>query len=105
MNNLRKPFEMLLFISSFSTLAFALLLSAKRVEAPRLSLHQPAQHSTKPGESGAAKISFVSGNSGEIKTEDGVRLGFTNYKASDGVNLRVLYWDFGNAQKTTEFFN
>lgn len=33
---------------------------------------------------------------GEIKTADGIDLGFTNFKASDGVDLRVLYWDFND---------
>lgn len=40
------------------------------------------------------KIEFTEGNMGEIETADGIRLGFTNFKASDGVSVRILYWDF-----------
>jgi hypothetical protein len=42
----------------------------------------------------AGSIKFEQGNMGEIGTADGIDLGFTNFKASDGVDLRVLYWDF-----------
>jgi hypothetical protein len=47
-------------------------------------------------------IKFEQGNMGEIDTADGIHLGFTNFKASDGVNLRVLYWDFGDENHAAE---
>jgi hypothetical protein len=50
-------------------------------------------------------MKFEQGNMGTIRTADGIDLGFTNFKASDGVNLRVLYWDFddeGHAAQALE---
>ena len=47
-------------------------------------------------------VEFKRGDSGEIVTKDGVRLGFTDFKASDGAVLRVLYWDFENQTDATE---
>lgn len=37
------------------------------------------------------KLEFTAGDMGEIETRSGVHLGFTNFTASDGVGLQVVY--------------
>lgn len=41
---------------------------------------------------------------GEMMDEDGVHLGFTHYKASDGTSLKVLYAGFDNPAKAQDYF-
>jgi hypothetical protein len=50
------------------------------------------------------KTEFAVGDMGELRDEDGVHLGFTHFKASDGVGLMVLYEDFDNTAKAEEYF-
>jgi hypothetical protein len=50
-------------------------------------------------------MEFSRGNSGELSTPDGISLGFTNYKSSDGVNLRVLYYDFRDVAQAAQAFD
>jgi hypothetical protein len=48
------------------------------------------------GQSAPTKIIFEKTGMGELRDEDGVHLGFTNFTASDGNTLAVLYEDFGS---------
>jgi hypothetical protein len=50
------------------------------------------------------KIKFTRGISGELLTEGGEILGFTNFTASGGVELKVLYWDFDDSPHATDVF-
>jgi len=51
-----------------------------------------------------ADVVFKPGVRGEISFDNGIRLGFTDYTASDGVWLRVLYLtEDGQAQAVTAF--
>jgi hypothetical protein len=64
-----------------------------------------------PGSGQAAKepkqtgdVTFTPGGMGEISFDNGIRLGFTDYTASDGAWLRVLYLtEHGEAQAVTAF--
>lgn len=57
-----------------------------------------------PGESrGARRLKFTAFMSADV-IQDGVTLGSTFYKASDGVRLTVLYNDFDDAPDAAEFF-
>jgi len=51
---------------------------------------------------GQSHIEFEVGNSGELRTKDGVEVGYTDYWASDGESLRVLYNDEGAAAFSKE---
>jgi len=55
------------------------------------------------GRSTPKKITFENTSMGEMQDEDGVHLGFTNLKASDGNALRVLYEDFGSPASAQAF--
>jgi hypothetical protein len=46
------------------------------------------------GKSTPKRITYENTSMGEMQDEDGVHLGFTNLKTSDGNALRVLYEDF-----------
>ena len=50
------------------------------------------------------KTEFTNSSMGELEDADGVHLGFTHFKASDGVRLTVLYEDFDHAAKAEEYF-
>jgi len=67
----------------------------------------PSPQASKSAEHTRAKIGieFVSGDSGEIMTPDDIHLGFTNYKSTDGINLRVLYENFGDAAHAAQAFD
>lgn len=49
------------------------------------------------------KITFENTSMGELEDEDGVHLGFTNFTASDGTTLRVLYENFGSPAKAQDY--
>jgi hypothetical protein len=61
------------------------------------------QASTKTIQSAPKKISFKNTAMGEMRDEDGVHLGFTNFKASDGSTLTLLYEDFGSPATAQAF--
>jgi hypothetical protein len=82
---------LLLICSSISIAGPVPAGSAACFQAPGSSLEEG-----KANQKTAGSIKFEQGNMGTIRTADGIDLGFTNFKASDGVNLRVLYWDFDN---------
>jgi len=88
--------------------AFMLTLGTTQM-ASRVFLYQSSSNNSqaKSTESRGRekKIKFARGISGELLTEDGEILGFTNFSASDGVELRVLYEDFHGALKATEVFD
>jgi hypothetical protein len=89
--------------------AFMLTLGAAQM-ASRVLLYQSSGNnsqakSTESRGSEKKKIQFTRGISGELLTEDGETLGFTNFSASDGVELQVLYKDFDDALKATEVFD
>jgi hypothetical protein len=50
------------------------------------------------------KLEFDATSMGEMRDKDGVHLGFTNFKASDGSSLRVLYEGFGSPAKAKDYF-
>jgi hypothetical protein len=54
-------------------------------------------------QSAPPKINFENTLMGEMLDEDGVRLGFTNFKASDGNAVIVLYQDFGSPATAQAF--
>ena len=88
--------------------AFMLTLGATQM-ANRVFLFQfPGNNfqakSTKSRGSEKTKMQFTRGTSGELLTEDGEKLGFTNFKASDDIELQVLYWGFDDAPRATEVF-
>ncbi|MFZ0885922.1 MAG: hypothetical protein WAN14_21145 [Candidatus Acidiferrales bacterium] len=64
----------------------------------------PEAHSKSQKQDVRRKVEFTEGNMGEIETADGLRLGFTNFRASDGVTLRVLYWDFDDDSGAKDAF-
>lgn len=41
---------------------------------------------------------------GELRDEDGVHLGFTDFSAADGSRLMVLYEDFASSAKAKDYF-
>jgi hypothetical protein len=41
---------------------------------------------------------------GEMEDENGVHLGFTDFKASDGIGLIVLYESFGSPERALNYF-
>jgi hypothetical protein len=55
-----------------------------------------SQGSINQSQSAPKKIVFKNTMMGEMRDEDGVHLGFTNFTASDGNKLTVLYEDFGS---------
>jgi hypothetical protein len=55
------------------------------------------------GQSAPTKIVFEKTVMGELRDEDGVHLGFTNFTASDGNTLAVLYEDFGSPATAEAF--
>jgi hypothetical protein len=42
---------------------------------------------------------------GQVVTEYGIRMGFTDFKASDGVGLNLLYLEQDDQARATEAFN
>src|SRR6202000_2085307 len=90
--------------------AFLLGYVAFGVPAPRVDSRlvqsttaSGGQAPTKKIQSAPKKISFENTLMGEMRDEDGVHLGFTNFKASDGSTLTVLYEDFGSAATAQAF--
>jgi hypothetical protein len=55
------------------------------------------------GQSAPEKKGFENTGMGEMRDEDGVHLGFTNFTASDGNTLTVLYEDFGSPATAQAF--
>jgi hypothetical protein len=55
-------------------------------------------------QSGQRKWEFYRTSMGELRDEDGVHLGFTHFKASDGSNLTVLYEDFVSSAQAKDYF-
>jgi hypothetical protein len=51
----------------------------------------------------ASKIDFRNTGMGELKDEDGVHLGFTNFTGSDGSKLTVLYESFGSSEEARSY--
>jgi len=58
-----------------------------------------SQNRTTPRKTGFDVISM-----GELRDKDGVHLGFTLFKASDGSGLTVLYEGFGSPARAQEYF-
>jgi hypothetical protein len=56
------------------------------------------------GKSAQKQTTFQNTSMGEIIDEDGVHMGFTHVKASDGNRLTVLYEDFANPADAGAFF-
>jgi hypothetical protein len=54
-------------------------------------------------QSAPPKIVFENTLMGEMRDEDGVHMGFTNFRASDGNTLTVLYEDFGSPATAEAF--
>jgi hypothetical protein len=54
-------------------------------------------------QSAPTKIGFENTSMGELRDEDGVHLGFTNFRASDGNTVTVLYEDFGSPATAEAF--
>ncbi len=75
------------------TCSFAILQPFDSVS--RVALQSGIKENSKPTD--GKTFEFRRGNAGELETKDGILLDFINYKASDGVDLRVLYTDV-NAQ-------
>ncbi len=49
------------------------------------------------------KLEFDATSMGEMRDKDGVHLGFTNFKASDGSSLTVLYEGFGSPARAKDY--
>jgi hypothetical protein len=70
----------------------------------RLSRTGSGQTSTKRDRSAPKKVTFESTSKGQMEDEAGVHLGFTNFTASDGNTLSVLYKDFGSSANAQAFW-
>jgi hypothetical protein len=57
-----------------------------------------------PNQDAPKKMKFELGIVGEGRDEDGVHLGFSNYKASDGIGLIALYTYFSSAEEAQNYF-
>jgi len=86
-----------------SFMAALLLVSvAHFVQSPMfLGEHRTAQ---KPASDASQRAKFETGDMGELLDEDGVRLGFTVYKGSDGSRLLVLYETFESSTAAQKYF-
>jgi hypothetical protein len=77
----------------------------------RLSALPQSSPAKECGKSGSASGSQKKGKgftvlfAGTTITDYGVRLGFSDYRASDGEFVTVLYWDFDSPQKAAEVFD
>jgi hypothetical protein len=73
----------------------ALLLTPLMPQSQTRGASEGHSHSTNPSPAGESarktKLEFRRVVAGEIETPYGVRLGFTNFGASDGVGLQLLY--------------
>lgn len=88
--------DVLLFKDDSTRIASRLTDSFAGCDGPRwVGIHQ--------GQSGPRKRIFENTGMGEMHDEDGVHLGFTNFTASDGSTLTVLYEDFGSPATAQAF--
>jgi len=89
---------------SFLALAFALIGQPKILaQTSTRSAPRSQQTATKLDEKG--DVTFKQGSMGEIEIDHGVPLGFTDYTASDGVWLRVLYLTVTDQSQATLAFH
>jgi hypothetical protein len=58
----------------------------------------------KQARTAAKETTFESVMMGEMRDENGVHLGFTNFKASDGIVLTVLYTSLGSPENALSYF-
>jgi hypothetical protein len=89
---------------SFLALAFALVGQPKILaQTSTRSVPRSQRTANKLDEKG--DVTFKPGSMGEIEIDHGVPLGFTDYTASDGVWLRVLYLTVTDQSQATLAFN
>jgi|SRR5580692_1549221 hypothetical protein len=72
---------------------------------PIIAEGQPESTSVQTSDSGERKkLIFKRGISGDV-LQGGELLGFTDYEASDGVRLRMLYKNFDDGEQASAMFN
>src|SRR5215469_13812377 len=83
----------------FSMWCVGLYVGSAMPEARLPLFSQEGSASKKPAykESAQPRAEFHADSMGEMKDADGVHLGFTAFKASDGTHLTVLYGDFADS--------
>lgn len=99
-----KPWKLTLSLS----LVLVLSEESRARNGLAVFLSQSSSSGTVPVERPARKkkpVKFQNIMMGELTTEDGVRLGFTTFKASDGVKLTAIDGEFVSAQRAHQEFD
>jgi hypothetical protein len=95
--NPRRSFEMQKSVAAFLIACISTLAHS----GPLPGAPATAQ---KPQADGSAKIQFENTSMGEMRDKDGIHLGFTSYKGSDGSRVMVLYEDFESSAMAQKYF-
>lgn len=85
---------------------FACAAGPSRAEPRPTQSAQTKSGSKSPNQDQSAKrkVEFDPVTMGELLDEDGIHLGFTDFKAADGSRLTVLYENFASSTKAKDYF-